>query len=96
MVGCDQDLFSVLDMARPAAPPSTVVPRDYPELSLLAWNRDPSRPISAVEAFGIYEGHWRHLDASRLEPHEADLIEALVETFGQGQLLSAGGSRFRR
>ncbi len=69
--------------------PLTVVPRDYPELALLAWNRNPTRPIPAEEAFGLYEGNWRHVDVDHLTPREADLIEVLVMEHGHGHLMAA-------
>jgi hypothetical protein len=73
----------------PLATPLTLVPRDYPELALLCWNRDPARPIPAEEAFALYEGNWRHVDTDRLTPEEAALIERLVDQYGHGHLLVA-------
>jgi len=64
-----------------------VVPAAYPELALLAWNRDPSRPMAADEAFALYERNWRHVDKDRLTPREADLIRDLTARFGRGHFL---------
>ena len=68
-----------------------MIPRDFPELALLAWNRDPARPIPAEEALGLYETNWRHLDVARLGPDETALIEALTAEYGRGSLLAIGG-----
>ncbi|MDO4682466.1 MAG: hypothetical protein Q4B17_06715 [Lautropia sp.] len=35
---------------------------DYPQLCLLAWNRDPDGWIDEAEAFALYEANWRHVD----------------------------------
>lgn len=64
-----------------------IIPADYPELQLLAWNRDPSKPITGADAFGIYEAQWRHVDTARLQPHEQKLIQALTEKYGNGHFL---------
>jgi len=66
-----------------------VVPADFPELKLLAWGRDPDRPILRNEAFELYERNWRHVDVERLTPEEADLIEDLTQKFGGGHRMFA-------
>ncbi len=66
----------------------TVVPARYAELSRLAWNRDPSRPITGEEALGLYEANWRHVDADALSQDERALIKHLVDRFGSGHLLA--------
>ena len=66
-----------------------IVPKDFPELGMLVWNRDNARPIEREEAFELYERNWRHVDAEHLTPAEARLIEALAQEFGQGHLLVA-------
>lgn len=65
-----------------------VVPADYPELSRLAWSRDPARPITGQEALSLYEANWRHVDRDALRPDERALIQALVERYGSGHLLT--------
>jgi hypothetical protein len=72
--------------------PEFVKPVDYPELHLLAWNRDPGRAIPAFEAFDLYEGNWRHVDTQNLTPREAALIGALTAEFGRGFLLATGAA----
>ena len=64
-----------------------VVPRDFPELEALVWNRDPLRPIDGEEAFALYERNWRHVDKAQLTPRELALIQELTEKFGRGHLL---------
>lgn len=64
-----------------------IVPTDFPELGLLAWNRDPTRPIGRREAFELYERNWRHVDAEHLTVAEARLIDELTQEFGRGHRL---------
>jgi len=64
-----------------------IVPKDFPELGMLAWNRDPARPISRNEAFELYERNWRHVDIEHLTAVEAALIRRLAEEFGRGHLM---------
>jgi hypothetical protein len=66
-----------------------IVPKDFPELAMLAWNRDIARPIDRDEAFQLYERNWRFVDAGRLGAAETKLIKDLSQEFGHGQLLVA-------
>jgi hypothetical protein len=66
---------------------TTIVPADFPELTLLAWNRDVARPIPAEEAFELYERNWRFVDTEHLTPRETKLIKELTDAFGNGVLL---------
>ena len=70
--------------------PGDIVPAEYPELALLVWNGDPTRPIPGVEALALYERNWRHIDPQRLTPREAGLIRALADAHGHGRLLVSG------
>ena len=65
----------------------TIVPAEFPELAMLVWNRDPTRPIPPEEALALYERNWRHVDKEHLTPEEARLVHELVEEFGSGVLL---------
>ena len=65
-----------------------IVPADYPELSLLVWNRDAKRPIPAAEVFALYERNWRHVHKAGIQPVEAALIQRLTDHFGQGRILT--------
>jgi hypothetical protein len=64
-----------------------IVPAEFPELDLLAWSRDPARPIAAAEAFALYERNWRFVDRENLTVREKLLIEELTEEYGHGFLL---------
>jgi hypothetical protein len=65
-----------------------VIPARYPELARLAWNRDPSRPITGAEALGLYEANWRHVEVASLSTQERALIKRLADRFGGGLLLT--------
>jgi hypothetical protein len=66
----------------------TVVPARYAELARLAWNRNPSLPITGQEALGLYEANWRHVDVASLSIQERELITVLADRFGGGHLLT--------
>ena len=65
-----------------------VVPREYPELGLLAWNRDVARAIPAEEAFRLYERNWRHVHKEGMTYKERGLVADLVQQFGHGVMLT--------
>lgn len=58
---------------------------DYPQLTLLAWNR-VLRDISGEEAFALYERNWRFVDTEHLVANEAALIARLTTQYGHGVL----------
>lgn len=64
-----------------------IVPAEFPELNLLAWNRNPVRPIAPDEAFALYERYWRLVDADNLTPREQLLIKELTDECGHGVML---------
>ena len=57
--------------------PARVRLADYPQLKQLAWHVQGVDELTPVEALGIYERNWRHIDASTLQPHEQQLVDAL-------------------
>lgn len=63
---------------------TSIVPADFPELRLLAWNRDITRPIPPEEAFALYERNWRFVDTAHLTADEKRLIRDLNKQFGAG------------
>lgn len=63
----------------------TVCIADYPQLALLAWQRQ-NPVIDAEEAFALYEANWRFVDDEALTKQERDLIEHLMKTYGKGVL----------
>ena len=58
---------------------------DYPQLTLLAWNR-AVRDIDEAEALALYEANWKFVDPDELEPHEQSLINRLVQKYGHDLL----------
>ncbi len=64
----------------------TFVIGDFPQLRLIAWNRDLRDAITGEEALGLYERNWRFVDEKALLPHERDLIDRLTCEYGRGIL----------
>lgn len=58
----------------------------YPQLQKLAWQIHPTETLRPAEALSIYERNWRHLDLEALEPAERELIEALQNALGAGDV----------
>ena len=57
---------------------------DYPQLRLIAWNRDADALIDEADAFGLYEREWRWVEQAALLPHERELIDRLTKIYGHG------------
>ena len=55
----------------------------YPQLRQLAWQVQGTGELRPLEALGIYERNWRHVEVSALAPHERNLIDALRLAFGE-------------
>ena len=64
----------------------TVVIEEFPQLKLIAWNRNPRDAISGEDAFDLYERNWRFIDEALLEPRERALVERLARDYGHGIL----------
>lgn len=64
--------------------PARIRIADYPQLQRLAWQVHGVDALAPVEALGIYERNWRHLDVPALDASERDLIDALKAAFGEG------------
>lgn len=62
--------------------PARIGLADYPQLRQLAWQVHGADDLTPVEALGIYERNWRHVDVQALIPRERDLIEALRSGLG--------------
>ncbi|MBS1810559.1 MAG: hypothetical protein JST84_20505 [Acidobacteria bacterium] len=69
---------------------------DYPQLSLIAWNRRKESVVSEEEALSLYEANWRWVDENTLTLVEQKLIEELVQKVGNGVLLVSGFSNLAR
>lgn len=59
---------------------------DFPQLRLIAWNRQEELFVDETEALALYERNWRFVDQTALEPRERDLIDQLVKLHGNGAL----------
>jgi hypothetical protein len=59
---------------------------DYPNLALIAWNRN-ERVIEEAEALALYEANWRFVDIESMPPAEKALLERLGIEYGNGVLL---------
>ena len=57
---------------------------DYPQLKKLAWQLREGADLTPLEAFGLYERNWRHLDHLALDANERQLINALRLELGEG------------
>jgi transcriptional regulator with XRE-family HTH domain len=74
-----------------AGPNTSVIPSEiklteYPQLKQLAWHIHGLDALTPIEAFGIYDRNWRHLDATSLTPLEKSLIDALTRADAAGEL----------
>ena len=57
---------------------------DYPQLKLLAWNRNADAFIDEQDAFALYEREWRWVEQAALLSHERALIDNLTQRYGHG------------
>lgn len=64
----------------------TLVIGDFPQLRLIAWNRNPHDVITGKEAFDLYERNWRFVDESAMSSHERTMVDRLTREFGHGVL----------
>lgn len=60
---------------------------DYPQLRMLAWQRQADAVLDDAEALALYEANWRFIDGPSLMPCEADLIARLIKDQGAAVLL---------
>lgn len=68
------------------ASPIKIHIKDYPQLTLIAWNRRECGWIEEREALALYERNWRFVDQGTLTDGERDLIDRLVQQYGNGVL----------
>jgi transcriptional regulator with XRE-family HTH domain len=54
----------------------------YPQLAKLAWQIRSDGRLRPLEAWGIYERNWRHIDQAALTDQERRLIAALERAVG--------------
>lgn len=63
-----------------------IVIGNFPQLRLIAWNRNPHEAITGAEAFDLYEHNWRFVDATAMPPHERAMLDRLTHEYGHGIL----------
>lgn len=78
----DESAADAPDWDRKGWIPARIGLADYPQLRQLAWQVHGANDLTPVEALGIYERNWRHVDVQALIPRERDLIEALRSGLG--------------
>ena len=66
--------------------PAMVRLADYPQLQMLAWNRNGQDYIPEREAFALYERNWDYVDQDQVSTQEHDLIQHLTQQYGRGVL----------
>lgn len=54
----------------------------YPQLRLIAWQRDRNTRLDGREALALYESNWRFVDLRQLIPAETRLIRRLAKRYG--------------
>lgn len=64
----------------------TFVIGDFPQLRLIAWNRNPADAITGEEAFALYEANWRFVDEAAMTPRERTTVARLTRDYGNGIL----------
>lgn len=64
----------------------TFVIGDFPQLRLIAWNRNPHDVITGEEAFDLYERNWRFVDEAAMLPRERAVVDRLTREYGHGIL----------
>ena len=64
----------------------TLVIGDFPQLRLIAWNRNPRDAITGEEAFDLYERNWRFIDQAAMLAAERALLDRLTREYGHGIL----------
>jgi len=60
---------------------------EYPQLRQLCWNAVKPYEISRRDAFGIYEGNWRHVVTGDMCEEEREFILSLLNEFGPSPVI---------
>ncbi len=89
-LGVNFDIIKPADLSadKPAANREGLIPArirlgDYPQLKKLAWQIHGTDELTPLEALGIYERNWRHVDLQAMEPGEQQLVDALRLGLGE-------------
>jgi len=77
---------SMADLTKATHLPAEIKFADYPQLKQLAWHVHGLDSLTPIEAFGIYDRNWRHLDQDSLLPNERALINALKHADAYGKI----------
>ena len=77
---------SMADLTKTTHLPAEIKFADYPQLKQLAWHVHGLDSLTPIEAFGIYDRNWRHLDQDSLLPNERALINALKHADASGKI----------
>ena len=77
------DIANATDTANAA---NTFVIGDFPQLRLIAWNRNPQDAITGEEALALYERNWRFVDQNAMQAHERAMLDGLIRDYGNGVL----------
>lgn len=64
---------------------ATINVDEYPQLSMLCWNRK-TRVTDEAETLQLYEAGWRFVDKNNLTTNELELIQRLAAEYGNGVL----------
>lgn len=59
----------------------------YPQLKKLAWQLKAGTMMTPKDVLDLYERNSRHLDQSKLNQKERDLLEAILSFFGRERFL---------
>lgn len=59
---------------------------DYPQLRLIAWQRDPGDVVDGAEALDLYEANWRYVDSEEMTGRERTFLKRLIRMYGGGVL----------
>lgn len=65
-----------------------IIREKYPQLNKVLWDYHKTE-ISAEDAFHMYEGRWRFIDYDNMGNNEKELLENLINFFGNGLFMAA-------
>lgn len=66
-----------------------ILVHQYPQLQSLCWNRPEDAIVDGREALGLYERNWRFVDKDKIGPNEKELINKLVDRYGNGAFMAS-------
>ncbi len=57
---------------------------DYPQLTLIAWNRPKDDLIDEADALALYERNWDYVDRNAISAAEQAFVNQLAARHGNG------------